>query len=360
MIRVRNLSKHFGDLVVLKDINADIQKGEIISVIGPSGTGKSTFLRCLNLLETPTGGNIFIDDIPLLDKKTNVPKLRQRMGMVFQSFNLYAHLSVLENLTLGPVKLLGKKKAEANKKAMELLKLVGLAEKAHSYPEELSGGQKQRVAIARCMAMEPEILLFDEPTSALDPTMVSEVLAVIRRLAREGMTMIIVTHEMEFARNLSSRVFYMDEGLIYEEGTPQQIFDHPQKEKTRAFINRIRSLSYRFTSPDYDLYALQAGMEIFCEKHMLSKKVTGYVLHMAEEVLGLQTDYSEIQLNLSYSEKDGSVELICESAGQPANPLEQGVNEDDIGIRLIRARCSGIDYRYENGKNILVLKMKGD
>lgn len=357
MIRVRNLSKHFGDLVVLKDINVDIQKGEIISVIGPSGTGKSTFLRCLNLLETPTGGSIYIDDIPLLDKKTNVPKLRQKMGMVFQSFNLYAHLSVLENLTLGPIKLLEKKKAEATQKATELLKLVGLAEKVHCFPDELSGGQKQRVAIARCMAMEPEILLFDEPTSALDPTMVSEVLAVIRRLARGGMTMVIVTHEMEFARNLSSRVFYMDEGLIYEEGTPQQIFDHPQKEKTKAFINRIRSMHYRFTSPDFDLYALQAGMEIFCDKHMLSKKVIGYVLHNTEEVLSLQTDFSEILLSLSYSEKDGSVLLECESAGVPVNPLVEGVMEDDIALKLIKSRCKSIDYQYTNGKNILVLKM---
>ena len=207
------------------------------------------------------------------------------------------------------------------------------------------------------MAMEPEILLFDEPTSALDPTMVSEVLAVIRRLAREGMTMVIVTHEMEFARNLSSRVFYMDEGLIYEEGTPQQIFDNPQKEKTRAFINRIRSLHYRFTSPDYDLYALQAGMELFCEKHMLPHRVTGYVLHIAEEVLLLQKDFTEVQLSLSYSEKDGSVELVCESAGNPRNPLEEDSDEHEIGLKLIRARCKTIDYRYEDGKNVLVLVM---
>lgn len=182
MIRIRNLSKHFGSLVVLKDINADIRKGEVISVIGPSGTGKSTLLRCMNLLETPTGGSVFIDDVPLLDKHTNVAKIRQRMGMVFQSFNLYTHLSVMENLTIGPLKLLGMSKADAHRKAMELLKVVGLAEKAFSLPEELSGGQKQRVAIARCLAMDPEILLFDEPTSALDPTMVSEVLAVIRKI----------------------------------------------------------------------------------------------------------------------------------------------------------------------------------
>ncbi len=359
MIKVRNLAKHFGDLVVLKDVSVDIEKGEIITVIGPSGTGKSTFLRCLNLLETPTGGNIYIDDIPLLDKNTNVPKLRQKMGMVFQSFNLFAHLSVLENLTLGPVKLLDKKRADADRKAMELLKLVGLAEKAHSFPDELSGGQKQRVAIARCMAMEPEILLFDEPTSALDPTMVSEVLAVIRRLAREGMTMIIVTHEMDFARNISSRVFYMDEGLIYEEGTPQQIFENPQKEKTRAFINRIRSLQYKITSENYDLYAMQAEMESFCEKHGLTKKVGGYVVLIAEEVLGLQTDFSKILLSLSFSEKDGTVILVCESAGKPVNPFDEGVMEDDIGLKLIKGRCETVDYEYREGKNVLTLKVKG-
>lgn len=360
MIKVRNLSKHFGELVVLKEINADIRKGEVISVIGPSGTGKSTFLRCLNLLEIPTGGSIFIDGVPLLDKHTNVPKLRQRMGMVFQSFNLYAHLSVLENLTIGPIKLLGKKKTEADKKALELLKIVGLAEKAFSFPDELSGGQKQRVAIARCMAMEPEILLFDEPTSALDPTMVSEVLAVIRRLSKEGMTMIIVTHEMDFARNISNRVFYMDDGLIYEEGSPQQIFDDPQKEKTKAFINRIRTVNCQIKSMDYDLYAMQAEMEAFCEKHIVAKKIRGYVLHLAEEVVSLQTDFSDIHLNLSFSEKDGDVILVCESAGPPVNPLNDSMLQDDIGLKLIKGMCKSVDYAYEGGKNILVLKVKGE
>jgi polar amino acid transport system ATP-binding protein len=360
MIRVQHLSKHYGDLIVLKDVNVDIQKGEVISIIGPSGTGKSTFLRCLNLLETPTSGQIFIDEIPLLDKRTNVPKLRQRMGMVFQSFNLFSHLSILENLTIGPIKLLGKSKAEANKKAVELLKLVGLAEKVYSFPDELSGGQKQRVAIARCMAMDPEILLFDEPTSALDPTMVSEVLSVIRRLAREGMTMVIVTHEMEFARNISTRVFYMDEGIIYEEGAPQQIFDNPQREKTKTFINRIRSMSYHITTPHYDLYALQAEMEAFCDKHSLSKKITGIVQHIAEELLCLQHDFSDLTIGLSFSEKDGTVEMICENSGAKFNPFEQVTDENEIGIMLIRGRCESVDYKFEGGKNTLLLKMKGE
>ncbi len=358
MIQVRNLSKHFGNLVVLKDVSADIRKGEVISVIGPSGTGKSTFLRCLNLLETPTGGSIEIDGIPLLAKGTHVPKVRQKMGMVFQSFNLYQHLTVRENLTLGPIRLQGRKKAEAQQKGMALLKLVGLAEKAHSFPDEISGGQKQRVAIARCMAMEPEILLFDEPTSALDPTMVSEVLAVIRRLAREGMTMVIVTHEMEFARTISSRVFYMDEGLIYEEGTPAQIFENPQKPKTRAFIHRIRSFEHRITSPDYDLYAVQAEMGTFCEKHMLPKEVTAHVVHITEEVLTLQRDFSDIRLSLSYSEKDGSLKLGCKSAGAPYNPLDDAREEDEIAVRLIKGLCSASEYRHEEGMNVLTLTMK--
>lgn len=357
MIRVQNLAKHYGDLVVLKDINIDINKGEIISIIGPSGTGKSTFLRCLNLLETPTGGRIFIDDVPLFDKSSNVPKIRQKMGMVFQSFNLYAHLSVLGNLTIGPVKLKGMSNKEATLKAVQLLKLVGLAEKAGNFPDELSGGQKQRVAIARCMGMEPEILLFDEPTSALDPTMVSEVLAVIRRLSREGLTMIIVTHEMEFARTISSRVLYMDEGVIYEEGPPLQIFENPQREKTKAFIHRIRSMHYHISSPDYDLYAMQAEMEAFCEKHMMPKKITDNVVLVAEETLILQPDFSDISLTLSYAEKAGSLELECRSPGPAFNPLVESPLNDDLGLKLIKAKCKSVRYTYDNGCNTLLLKM---
>jgi polar amino acid transport system ATP-binding protein len=355
MIQVRNLSKYYGDLTVLRDVNVDIRKGEVISVIGPSGTGKSTFLRCLNLLEYPSGGSIIVDDIPLLDKKTNVPKIRQRMGMVFQSFNLYAHLSVIENLIIGPVKLLAKNRNEATQKAMDLLKLVGLAEKAFSYPDELSGGQKQRVAIARCMAMECEILLFDEPTSALDPTMVSEVLAVIRRLSREGMTMIIVTHEMEFAKNISNRVFYMDEGIIYEEGSPDQIFENPQKEKTRAFINRIRSLDIHLSSDNYDLYAIQGEMKAFCDKHFLSHRITEFTMLVAEELLLLQKNITDASLKLSYSEKTGTLHLSCENLGEEIDPLK---DEDDIGLKIIIGRCEKVEYAYVNGKNVLNLTIK--
>ena len=273
MIRVEHLSKKFGDLEVLRDVNAHINRGEVISVIGPSGTGKSTFLRCLNLLDPPTGGRIFISGREITAPNANVSLLRQKMGMVFQDFNLFLHLNVLENLTIAPVKLLGRTKALAESKARELLHLVGLAAKEKAYPAELSGGQKQRVAIARCLAMNPDIILFDEPTSALDPTMVSEVLGVIRRLAGTGMTMIIVTHEMQFARDVSSRVFYMDQGVIYEEGPPSRIFDHPEKEATRTFINRIRNLEWYIEDYEhYDIYALSTEIIQFCEKHFLYRK----------------------------------------------------------------------------------------
>ncbi len=356
MIEIRNLSKSFGVLQVLKEINLDIHKGEVISVIGPSGSGKSTLLRCMNLLEKPSGGSILIDGIPLLDRSTNIPAIRQRMGMVFQSFNLYDHLSVMENVTIGPVKLKKIKRIDAENQARELLKLVGLAEKEFSMPDELSGGQKQRVAIARCLAMNPEILLFDEPTSALDPTMVSEVLSVIRRLSREGMTMVIVTHEMEFARNISSRVLYMDEGTIYEEGTPEDIFEHPAKPKTREFIHRIRSLDIPVQSKNYDLYAIQAMLQTFCEKHFLTPRVTEFVSMVAEEVLLLQRDFSDIHIKLSYSEKSGVVHLVCDAAGASANPMEG--QEDDLGIILIKSRCHHVEYQREKNRNVLTLQIK--
>ncbi len=358
MIEIRNLSKSYGNLQVLKDVNLTIRKGDVISVIGPSGSGKSTLLRCINLLERSSGGTIHIDGVPLLDKNTNVPAIRQRMGMVFQSFNLYDHLTVLENLTIGPVRLKKKSTKEAGSRAMELLKLVGLAEKAYCMPDELSGGQKQRVAIARCMAMNPEILLFDEPTSALDPTMVSEVLSVIRRLSKEGMTMVIVTHEMEFARNISTRVLFMDEGSIYEEGSPEEIFDHPLKPKTKAFIHRIRSLDIPVVSEDYDLYAIQAMLQIFCEKHFLSQRLNDFVLSVAEEVLLLQENYSDIHLRLSYFEKTGTVQLECDAAGAPGNPLE--AQENELGLKLIRSRCHQIEYHYVNQRNVLTLQFKNN
>ncbi len=361
MITVQNLSKKFGDLVVLKDINADIKKGEVVSIIGPSGTGKSTFLRCLNLLDTPTSGSVMIDGVDIMDKNADVAKVRQKMNMVFQSFNLFSHLSVLENLTLAPIKLLNKTQQEAEEKAMELLRVVGLAEKAENYPDELSGGQKQRIAIARCLAMDPEIILFDEPTSALDPTMIREVLSVIRRLARDGMTMAIVTHELDFARDVSNRIFYMDQGLIYEEGSPEQIFDNPQKERTKSFIHRVRSYSCRVNSLDYDLYAMNAEVEVFCEKQVVPKKTRSNLLLLIEELLQLYSSYlskNPLELTIAYSEKNDRLELILDSVGEDLNPLEDQGMEDDFGVTIIKNLSDHIEYKSANGKSRLELRLK--
>ena len=239
MIDVKNLHKYFGSLEVLKGIDCHIDKGECVCVIGPSGSGKSTFLRCLNLLETPTKGDIVIDDMHLTEKDFDVDAMRKRVGMVFQHFNLFPHLTILENVTLAPIRHKMMTEEQAKEKAMELLNRVGVGDKADNYPAQLSGGQKQRVAIARSLALSPEVMLFDEPTSALDPEMVGEVLEVMKQLAQEAMTMVVVTHEMGFAREVANRVFFMDGGGILEEGTPEQIFDHPQEERTKAFLSKV-------------------------------------------------------------------------------------------------------------------------
>ena len=239
MIEIKNLKKKYGELEVLKGISTEIKEGEVISIIGPSGSGKSTFLRCINRLEEPTSGEIRINNKNILERGVDINKIREEVGMVFQHFNLYPHKTVLENITLGPIRLKKISKAEAEKLAMELLEKVGLADKRDVYPNKLSGGQKQRVAIARALAMNPKIILFDEPTSALDPEMIGEVLEVMRELANAGMTMIVVTHEMGFARNVANRVFFMDEGYILEDAKPQDLFDNPKSERARIFLDKV-------------------------------------------------------------------------------------------------------------------------
>lgn len=239
MIKIENLKKSFGKLEVLKDINAEVERQEVVCVIGPSGSGKSTFLRCINRLEDPTGGSIYIEGTDITDPKNNINKMRQKLGMVFQQFNLFPHMTVLENITAAPKRLKKKSQEEAEEIGMQLLEKVGLAEKAKVYPDNLSGGQKQRAAIARALAMEPSIMLFDEPTSALDPEMVGGVLEVMKDLAKEGMTMVIVTHEMGFAREVADRVIFMDGGYIVEEGKPEEIFDNAQHERTQAFLSQV-------------------------------------------------------------------------------------------------------------------------
>ncbi|HHU78868.1 MAG: amino acid ABC transporter ATP-binding protein [Caldicoprobacterales bacterium] len=239
MIKVVDLYKSFGSLEVLRGINNEIHKGEVVCIIGPSGSGKSTFLRCLNLLEEPTRGEVFIDGVSLTEHRDNINKLRQKTGMVFQQFNLFPHMTVMENITLAPIKLKGMKKEEAREKAVSLLRKVGLYDKDNEYPNKLSGGQKQRVAIARALAMDPEIMLFDEPTSALDPEMVGEVLSAMKQLALEGITMVVVTHEMGFAREVGDRILFMDEGMIVEENTPEELFGNPKNERTQSFLSKV-------------------------------------------------------------------------------------------------------------------------
>ena len=241
LISVKNLQKHFdgGTIHALDGVSADIRKGEVVVVIGPSGSGKSTFLRCLNLLERPTGGSVTFDGVDITDPKVNIDLHRQKMGMVFQHFNLFPHMTILENMTLAPIKLLKKGKAEAEAKARSLLERVGLADRAGAYPSQLSGGQKQRIAIVRALCMEPEVMLFDEPTSALDPEMVGEVLEVMKDLARDGMTMVVVTHEMGFAREVGSRVIFMDGGVIVEENTPAELFANPRSDRLKTFLAKV-------------------------------------------------------------------------------------------------------------------------
>jgi ABC-type polar amino acid transport system ATPase subunit len=239
VIKVTGLHKKFGSLHVLKGIDVHIKKGEVVVIVGPSGSGKSTFLRCLNLLEAPTEGEIVFEGVSITSKNNDINKQRQKMGMVFQQFNLFPHMTVMDNITLAPRKLKNKSVEEANKIALDLLNRVGLSDKADSYPNQLSGGQKQRIAIVRALAMSPDVMLFDEPTSALDPEMVGEVLDVMKKLARDGMTMAVVTHEMGFAREVGDRVLFMDDGIIAEEGTPQQIFTNPQNDRTKAFLSKV-------------------------------------------------------------------------------------------------------------------------
>ena len=341
---------------MLSDINVDIRHGEVISVIGPSGTGKSTFLRCLNLLEQPSGGSILIDGQDILTAHTDVPMLRRRMGMVFQSFNLFNGMSVLDNVCLAPMQLLHKSREEAEQKARTLLEMVGLAEREDAMPDELSGGQKQRVAIARALAMEPEILLFDEPTSALDPTMVSEVLGVMTRLAREGMTMIVVTHEMRFARQVSSRVLFFADGVVYEDGTPDQLFNHPQRELTRQFIRQIHESTFLIESEHFDWYAMIAQMEQFCQHYNVSRRQTESLLHVIDETMAILSSGDGVaalpgtRLTLSYAEQDDVLQFTVNSP-QPVNPELFLNGSDNIAATILRSYSSDISI---NGNDLRI------
>ena len=351
IISVKNLEKRYGDNVILQNVNVDIEKGEVVSIIGPSGTGKSTFLRAINFLDPPTDGEIFFDGEKITKK--NMDAVRRRMGMVFQNFGLFSHLNVMENLTAGPLKLLNVQKQDAEEKALGLLKTVGLSERARFFPRQLSGGQKQRVAIARCLAMSPDVILFDEPTSALDPTMVSEVMAVMRSLAKSGMTMLVVTHEMEFAREVSSRVLYMDQGSIYEQGTPQEIFGEPKKPRTQAFIYNIRSFSYEVKTRNFDYVEMLGGIENFCFRHGIEKKTANKLQLLAEElVINIVTPKNgACSFNLNSSEKLGVYELSVSYKGGNSNALENA--EDDLSATMVRGNAKEIKHEYTDGINTI-------
>jgi polar amino acid transport system substrate-binding protein len=320
-LKISHLKKSYDSLDVLRDINVDIHRGEVISIIGPSGTGKSTFLRCLNLLEQPTSGSIIVDGEDILTKGYPVNMLRQKMGMVFQSFNLFEHKTVLENVIFAPCQLRHELEEEARKEGQALLRKVGLAEKADVYPSSLSGGQKQRVAIARALAMKPDVILFDEPTSALDPTMVGEVLSVIRQLAKEGMTMLIVTHEMKFAHDVSTRIFFMYDGYIHEDGSPEQIFESPVHSATKAFIQRIRKEVFEIGGPDFDFLGMHSAMGAFCHKYGIAEK-----LETAERLTDKMLDdvmaqYRPITVRITHSEQSAVTALDFMVEKMTATPL---------------------------------------
>ncbi len=357
MITITNLEKRYGETIVLENISAHINRGDVISVIGSSGCGKSTFLRCLNLLDPPTDGTIEIDGENILAKGVDVLRLRRKMGMVFQSFNLFDHLTVLENVTIGQINILKRSKEESESRAMELLRMVGLAEKAATYPSELSGGQKQRVAIARSLSVEPEIILMDEPTSALDPTMVSEVLSVIRKLAEQGMTMAIVTHEMDFARDVSNRVFYIDDRGIYEEGTPEQIFKNPKREKTRFFIERVKSLTYRVESADYDLYHLNAQIYAFCDKHFMTKEAGDRLVLITEEMLQLLPLKGGVDIIIEFSGKVRRVNATFTQHSCKELLFESENEETELSKMIIRGICSELSERVQDEDYIVKIEM---
>ena len=357
MISVKHLCKAYPNVTPLKDINCEIERGEVISIIGPSGTGKSTLLRCINCLELPTKGEVYVDGQNILAAGVDLNKVRQKMGMVFQQFNLFAHLMIIENVMLGATDLLGKTRQEAYDHGMELLESVGMAEKAFAYPDELSGGQKQRVAIARTLSMNPEIILFDEPTSALDPTMVGEVVSVIRALKEKGMTMMIVTHEMKFARDISTRIFYMDQGLIYEDGTPEQIFGNPQKERTRIFIKQLKPYHADIKSQKFDFLGINSEIAQFMHKNLVPEHFRDASQRLFEElfmqcVLPHLPATFDAALDMGWSDRNLRLEFALRYDGPDYDPLTDAAN-DELALLLVQKTAPGLRHRYANGMNYL-------
>ena len=359
LIQIEHLKKEYPNSTPLKDICCEIRKGEVVSVIGPSGSGKSTLLRCLNRLEEPTAGTVVLNGENITDSKCNITLVRRKMGIVFQTFNLFNNLNVIENVVYAPVTLLKTPKEIAIKTGLELLDRVGMKDRADRFPDELSGGQKQRVAIARAIAMRPEILMMDEPTSALDPTMTGEVLSVIRDLAGDGMTMLIVTHEMKFARDVSDRIFYLDEGIIFEEGTPEEIFEHPKKEKTRQFIRRLKTLDLDIPSADLNYQRIFSQIGSFGKESGLDTPSLRNVMLAFEELImqnilkaaEQDKDAFPVHFHAEHSEVDGMISVVIRWGGKEYNPLIHG---DELSVLLIRKLAEKAAFSRDGGNCVTV------
>jgi len=364
LIEIKGLCKSFGSLEVLKDVNLSVEEGEVIAIIGGSGCGKSVSLRCMELLETPDEGHIIIDGMEITAKGADIDKIRCSMGMVYQNFNLFTHMNVMDNLCLAPVHLRKMSREDAEKKARNLLSQVGLPEKAYAMPANLSGGQKQRIAIARCLMMDPKIMLFDEPTSALDPTMVGEVLATMRGLAKKKMTMLIVTHEMNFAKEIADRVLFFADKGIYEQGTPQQIFENPQREKTISFIKKLKFFNYHITDKNFDLMAIHGGIYDFVNRYGLGLKTANRLQLCTEEliypIIELNPGQIDIEISIEYSEADKTILLICTSMGASFNPFASeaaDTMEDNLSITILQNMAKHHMHAYKDGKNVLHIEM---
>ena len=362
LIEVKGLKKSFGSLEVLKGIDVNVEQGERIAIIGGSGCGKSVFLRSLCLLEKPDAGQIFIDGKEITAAGAKVDEIRRSMGMVFQKFHLFSEMDVMDNLCLAPVRLKGMSRQDAEKKAMELLEQVGLSARAHAWPTVLSGGQQQRIAICRCLMMEPKVLLFDEPTSALDSTMVGEVLAVIRMLAKRDMGMLIVTHEMNFAREVADRVFFFADGSIYEQGTPEEIFDSPKREKTVSFIRKIKYFSFDITQRSFDLMQLHGGIQTFGEKYGLDTRRINRLQICCEELVYemLANCYPgdgsvQMQLEVSYAEADRASEILLSCGGRAYDPFSQ--EDDGLGVTILKRMGRKTEYCRENERNKITVML---
>ena len=366
VIEIHGLKKSFGELEVLRGIDFSVEAGERIVIIGGSGCGKSVFLRCIELLETPDAGKIFIDGQEITAPNCDLDKIRQSMGMVYQRFNLFSHMTVMENLCVAPMTLLEMSQEDAEKAAMNLLEQVGLAAKVNSYPAVLSGGQQQRIAICRSLMMKPKVILFDEPTSALDPTMVGEVLAVIRMLAKQNLTMIIVTHEMNFAKEVATKILFFADGGIYEQGTPQEIFENPKREKTVAFIQRLKYFHYEIYEKHFDLPEMQNKILLFAEKYGLKNKYIYRLQLCTEEIIYemLQGAYNDgdkisIVIDIIYSEAGGNSEFKITCAGKNYNPFENADEsfEDELGVMILKNLTREISHTYKDGVNFINFKL---